>query len=75
MFEDRVPIGCDTCDHVQIDSSTGNAACDAGRVYTNGNSNCPNYRMSFNYFCQNHAQYDRHTGLMKKVNGNIISTS
>jgi hypothetical protein len=75
MFEnDKVPIGCDTCDHVQYDNIGGYPMCDAGLDCQNSTADgdCPKYRMTFNYFCQNHAQYDRNTGMMKKVNGNIF---
>lgn len=74
MFDfdnDQINIGCDTCEHSQYNGSDLNGPfCDVGLRYEEG---CPRYRMTFNYFCQNHGLYDRNTGHLKKINGNLTS--
>jgi hypothetical protein len=62
----RVLTGCETCDYSVYDAEHNWKSCSAG--LNNGEivaDGCPNYTMTYTYFCTNHAQYDRYTGQAK----------
>ncbi|HEX2985932.1 MAG TPA: hypothetical protein VHO71_03875 [Caproiciproducens sp.] len=66
----RILTGCDTCDHYN-ENGTG-AVCTAGMDQAGTmQDGCPKYRMTYPYFCQNHAQYDRYTGMVKQLKWEI----
>jgi hypothetical protein len=65
----RVLTGCDTCDYSIYDVAHNCQSCSVlGLDYIDTvEDGCPNYKMVYTYFCQNHAQYDKYTGLMKDL--------
>jgi hypothetical protein len=64
----RILTGCDTCDFSMYDAQHNCPACGAGLDYIEEvEDGCPNYKMKFTYFCENHAQYDQYTGLPKSL--------
>lgn len=61
----RVLTGCDTCDYSIYDANLNCRTCGSGLEQTG--DGCPKYKMSYPCFFQNHAQYDKYTGLAKNL--------
>lgn len=62
----RVLTGCDTCEYKTFDSAHNCQSCSIRLDFIDEmEDGCPQYRMTNTYFCTNHAQYDKYTGLMK----------
>ena len=64
----RILTGCDTCDFNVHSAEHTYPSCGAGIEHLDDvKDGCPNYKMMFTYFCENHAQYDQYTGLLKQL--------
>jgi hypothetical protein len=63
---ERVLTGCDTCDYGVFNGESNSYSCslDSSNYAYDG---CSKYKMKYTYFCQNHAQFDKYTGLVKDL--------